>query len=172
MVESAVYALLCATAVVFAAGFPRGQQTAALFASCALTANWVFCGWTYEPVCPQTLLKAATGVFIPSYIWWEPADFAVALVSFLLGRRHWWGWAMLWLGMCQLVAHQAHEWGVSDAPYLWWLDKLLLAQVAVFLLGGWKGVRDAVSSAVDHLSRLRGVGSRIAPVPQTTEVAP
>lgn len=145
MSGAAVYLGLCVAAVLVAACAPVPARRRAVAAALVLLANWLFCEWTYAANAPQNLLYWRTGLYVEAFRWWAAADLVTALLGFLLGRDHWWGVALLLIGMFQMVPHHAREIEAISKPlYLFTLDKLLLAQIALFFMIGGRGVGDGI----------------------------
>lgn len=133
MNEALVYAGLCAAACGFAVCAPRGQRLAAFVVAVALNANWWICAWTYSASPPQ----AALGISAVDL--WCLLDLSVGVSALVAGVRHWWGWALWFLAVGQECFHMGH-FLLENQTYTFWLDKLLLAQVAVFVLIGGRRV--------------------------------
>lgn len=133
MIEALTYAGLCAAACGFAACAPRGQRFGALTVAASLNANWWICAWSYSSSSPQ----AALG--ITAIDLWCLLDLAVGVTALVAGVRHWWGWALWFIAIGQECFHMGH-FLLENQMYTFWLDKLLLAQVAVFFLIGGRSV--------------------------------
>ena len=133
MNETLAYAGLCAAACGFAACAPHGQRLGAFFVSLAFNANWWLCAWTYSASPPQTYLGMSAVDL------WCLFDLAVGVTALVAGVRHWWGWALWFIAIAQECFHTGH-FLLENQTYTFWLDKLLLAQVAVFFLIGGRSV--------------------------------
>jgi hypothetical protein len=169
--EQLLYFGLCVASLLFAAHVPAMQRAPAIASATAILTNWAFGQWTYAPAAPQNLIFYSTGFYLQPYQMWAAVDCAATMVAIIAGRRWWWGWALLWLGMAWQVLHTLRDYGLlSGAPYLAWLDAVLLGHIAVFVVIGEKGMRDAVR--VHASVGVRGVVSRraLSKVPQ--EVTP
>lgn len=142
--EALIYPGLCFGAAVFAAHAPLGQRLSAIGLSLVLLANWFFVEWTYTAHPPQAWLRAQ-GVPSSAVDLWTVADMVLAFAALFFARLRWWGWAIYILCMMQIGAHSFRS-NMTDENYTFWLDKMLLAQVAVFLLLGGKGVSDRLSN--------------------------
>jgi len=150
--EAVIYFGLCVLAIVFAAHAPKGDRTHAGLLAMCLTLNWLFVQWTYAAMSPQAMIRGA-GLPIGTVDLWAIADLALGWVSVRIGWNRWWGWAIFALCMAQLCFHPARPL-LGDALYTFWLDKILLAQVAVFILIGGRRVANRLSSS----ARLRWLG--------------
>lgn len=142
--EALIYLGLCLGAVVFAAHAPVGQRLAAFVLAAGIVLNWCFVEWTYSASSPQAWLRAQ-GIPTSAVDLWTVADLYVGVLALVTGRLRWWGWAVYMLCMTQIGAHSYRS-QLSDENYTFWLDKMLLAQVAVFFLLGGKGVSDRMCS--------------------------
>lgn len=142
--EALIYLGLCLAAVVFAVHAPVGQRLAAFALAAGIALNWCFVEWTYSASSPQAWLRAQ-GIPTSSVDLWTIADLCVGVLAIFTGRLRWWGWAVYMLCMTQVFAHSFRA-QMSDENYTFWLDKMLLAQVAVFFLLGGKGVSDRLCS--------------------------
>jgi hypothetical protein len=133
MNEALTYAGLCAAAFGLAAFAPRGQRLRAMLVAATLNLNWWLCAWTYSTYPPQTALGlSATDL-------WCIFDMSLGVIAVASGVRHWWGWALWFIAIAQECFHVGRFLFV-DETYTFWLDKLLLAQVAVFFFIGGRGV--------------------------------
>lgn len=142
-----LYAFGCVAAVGFATHFPRRQRYAAMLMACGLLTVWVAVEWTYSGYSPKVIIHALTGVSIVSTDLWPPLDAAFGIAAIALGRRTWWGVALWALATLQCCFHVAFSLGAMDVTvYLSVLDKSLVCEIAVFLVGGYRGVSDRCSS--------------------------
>jgi len=124
-----VHAAYVAAAVTCAFHAPAPQRRAARVLGLALLGNWLTCGLPY-----------VRDTVIDPVDLWAVMDATLGAVAITLSRR-WWGWAVWALAVCQVCFHLCHGL-LEDALYTWWLDRLLEAMVAVFLLLGGRGVYD------------------------------
>ena len=141
--EAALYLGLCVTAVVFAVHAPKGDRLAATTLACGLLGNWLFVAWTYAGASPQAWLRAQ-GLPFHAPDLWAIADLCLGVLAVRVGLHRWWGWAVFSLCMLHLCMHPARPL-LGDALYTFWLDKVLLAQIAVFILIGGRGIADRLS---------------------------
>lgn len=151
------YLIACVGAVAFAAGFPAGERRAGLVMAIALLANWLFVGWTYEPTSPH-LLARAYGFPSQARDFWAVSDALFGGLVYAMGwseqdqKPYWWSTALWYFAIMQLGLHVARQFcGMESAVYLWGLDKLLLAEVAIFICVGANGVSDWLSAGFDRL---------------------
>jgi len=150
--EAAIYLGLCVGAVAFASQAPKGDRLAASILASGLLANWLLVEWTYSTLSPQAAIRA-WGLSVTATDLWAIADLALGVLAVRTGWHRWWGWAVFLLCMAQLCFHPARPL-LGDALYTFWLDKILLAQVAVFILIGGRRVANRLSSS----ARLRWLG--------------
>ncbi len=153
-VEAIIYFGLCLAAVAFAAHAPAGDRLRAVLLALGLVLNWLFVAWTYAPVSPQSLIRSA-GLPIATVDLWAIADLALGAWAVRVGWRHWWGWTVFAFCICHLCMHPMRPL-LGDALYTFWLDKILLAQVAVFILIGGRKVANRLSNSA-RLHRLGGI---------------
>lgn len=151
--EAVIYFGLCVLAIVFAAHAPKGDRTNAALLALCLTFNWLFIQWTYAAMSPQAVIRAA-GLPIGTVDLWAIADLALGWASVRIGWNRWWGWTMFALCIAHLCMHPARPL-IGDEIYTFWLDKILLAQVAVFILIGGRKVANRLSNSA-RLHRLGG----------------
>jgi len=142
--EALIYFGLCLAAVMFSIHAPVGQRLAAFVLAAGIALNWCFVEWTYSASSPQAWLRAQ-GIPTSAVDLWTIADLSVGVLAIFTGRLRWWGWVVYMLCMTQVFAHSFRG-QLSDENYTFWLDKMLLAQVAVFFLLGGKGVSDRMCS--------------------------
>lgn len=142
--EALIYFGLCLAAVVFAVHAPVGQRLAAFVLAAGIVLDWCFVEWTYSASSPQAWLRAQ-GIPTSAVDLWTIADLSVGVLAIFTGRLRWWGWSIYMLCMAQVFTHSFRT-QLSDENYTFWLDKMLLAQVAVFFLLGGKGVSDRLCS--------------------------
>lgn len=154
--EDALYLGLCVVALVVAAHAPEDQRNGAFLAALLLLANWLLCGWTYQANAPQIWLRSK-GLPVAAVDIWVCADVAMGGLSLLLAKVRWWGWILWSIAVAQVSFHYFNE-ALTDAAYLFWLDKLLLAQIACFILIGGNGVVQRVGRGWASVPFLRGVG--------------
>lgn len=161
--EAMVYLGLCVGALAFATHAPKGDRLAASILASGLLANWLFGAWTYANLSPQAAFRD-WGVPVRATDLWALADLALGALAVRVGWHRWWGWAVFFLCMAQLCMHPARPL-IGDTLYTFWLDKILLAQVAVFILIGGRGVANRLSSGA-RLYRLgrtaKGLHSKVA----------
>lgn len=135
-----IYGVLHGLGIVFGAHFPVGEKRSGLVLSLLLTATWLvyISAWTSTPVGP------ALGLLNRDV--WQFDDCFVGVVALALGYRRWWGWA-IWSGaMTFEMFHQAYVWGLWDfEAYSYTMDKVLLLQLAVFLIVGGPGIGARIS---------------------------
>lgn len=156
--EALIYLGLCMGAVVFAVHAPRGERLAASILAGGLLANWLFVAWTYAALSPQAAIRG-WGLPIHATDLWAMADLALGALAVRVGWHRWWGWAVFSLSMGHLCMHPARPL-LGDALYTFWLDKILLAQVAVFILIGGRGIANRLSFRA-RLHRLGGIAQRV-----------
>lgn len=145
-----IYGALLLAAMAFAAHAPKEERAAALCLSALLLGNWLLCGWTYAEHPPQRW------VGITAVDLWSIADALLGAAAVALTCR-WWGWAIWSLTVMQIALHLFRG-AMPDAAYTGWLDVLLQAQIACFLVLGGRGVSDRIG---DLRRRLRRSASRI-----------
>jgi hypothetical protein len=150
--EAIVYLALCVGAVTFATHAPKGERLAASILAAGLLANWLFVAWTYATSSPQAAIRS-WGLPIHATDLWAIADLALGALAVRVGWHRWWGWAVFSLSMGHLCMHPARSL-IGDTLYTFWLDKILLAQVAVFILIGGRGIANRLS----FRARLHWVG--------------
>jgi hypothetical protein len=155
--EALIYLGLCMGTVVFAAHAPKGERLAASILAGGLLANWLFVAWTYAPMSPQAAIRS-WGLPIHATDLWAVADLALGALAVRVGWHRWWGWAVFSLCMAHLCMHPARPL-IGDELYTFWLDKILLAQVAVFILIGGRGIANRLSFRA-RLHRLGGFTQR------------
>lgn len=153
--DSAFYLVLCVAAIGFAAHSPRYDRIGAVMASAMLLANWLICAATYAVYSPQSVARDI-GIPMTGIDVWACADATLGGVVLTLSRARWWGWVLWAIAMAQLALH-GFNMHMSDAVYLGALDKLLIAQVAIFIFLGSNGVVQRISSWRDRISRIRRV---------------
>lgn len=83
---------------------------------------------------------------------WAVADAVFGVLAIRLAWRFWLGWAVWALSILHVCFHIGHFW-LADETYTFWLDAILLAQLACFLKVGGNGVRDRLLGSLD-LGRL------------------
>ena len=153
--DSAFYLVLCVAAIGFATHSPRYDRIGAVVASAMLLANWLICAATYAVYSPQSVARdigiPMTGIGV-----WACADATLGGIVMTLSRARWWGWALWAIAMAQVTLH-GFNMHMSDAVYLGALDKLLIAQVAIFIFLGSNGVVQRIGSWRDRFSRVRRV---------------
>lgn len=145
--------VLCVVAVIVAGHAPPEHRRVAVALAAGCLANWLFCGWTYRA--PVLVQRHAIEL-------WTMADAAVGMAAVTLAHRFWLGWAVWAVSIVQVGFHLLHA-QMADAAYLFWLDKLLLAQLACFLMVGGNGVRDRLSAGVDLRRLVRAPRARPQP---------
>lgn len=151
--DSAFYLVLCVAAIGFAAHSPRYDRIGSVVASAMLLANWLICAATYAVYSPQSVARDI-GIPMTGIDVWACADATLGGVVLTLSRARWWGWVLWAIAMAQLALH-GFNMHMSDAVYLGALDKLLLAQVAIFIFLGSNGVVQRISGWRDRISRIR-----------------
>lgn len=150
--EDALYLGLCVVALVVAAHAPEDQRNGAVTIAALLLANWLLCAWTYAASSPQAFARAY-GVPLSGIDLWVFADTIVGASAIALSKARAWGWALWGISVAQLTLHYFNE-GMSEVAYLYALDKLLLAQIAVVIWLGSKGVGQRVGRWRDRVSRM------------------
>lgn len=153
--DSAFYLVLCVAAIGFAAHSPRYDRIGAVVASAMLLANWLICAATYAVYSPQSVARDI-GIPMTGIDVWACADATLGGVVLTLSRARWWGWVLWAIAMAQLALHGFNT-HMIDAVYLGALDKLLIAQVAIFIFLGSNGVVQRISGWRDSISRIRRV---------------
>jgi len=154
---------LCVTAIMFAALASSGRREALPLAA-LLFADWLLYVLSWTPYKPANLFPG----LLNSKDLWSIMDGIFGACAIVTAYRYWWGWALLLSVMCQEVLHAAYWLRVYDfETYSGFLDITFLAQVALFLVLGGRGVRDYLNRCIDRL----GVSRRAqgAPRPQTVE---
>jgi hypothetical protein len=135
---------VCAGALAASAfARPRERQPAVVLA-CFLFASWMVTVATWTPWSIDLLLTAYTPFEVHSIDVWATLNGAGAILSIYLAWQFWWGWA-LWALLTVACANDV----------VWWLhlvewrqfsanaDMLFMAEEAVFLYVGGKGLKDA-----------------------------
>lgn len=143
--EALIYLGLCAGAIVFACHASKDQRLASVTLAIGLLTNWLLVEWTYAGAAsPQATLRG-WGMPASAVDLWAIFDLSLGVLAIVTGRTRWWGWAIYGLCLAQVMTHvlRVH---FTDATYTFWLDKMLLAQVAVFVLLGGRGVSDRMFS--------------------------
>lgn len=150
---------LCAAAVFAAAHVPVGRRAAIILAA-ALFANWLLYVLAWTPFKPAALFDG----LLSSKDLWAIMDGLCGMLAVAIAHRYWWGWAMWSAAVMQEFAHGAYLFGLVEfggrgfldlSTYSGALNTIFLAQVALFLLIGGRGIGDRIHH---NLDRLRGVG--------------
>lgn len=137
---------LCATAILFAA-FSSGRREALPLAA-LLFADWLLYVLSWTAFKPANLFHG----LLNSKDLWAIMDGILGACAVVTAYRYWWGWALLLSVMCQEVLHAAYWLRVYDfETYSGFLDITFLAQVALFLVLGGRGVRDYLNRCFDRL---------------------
>lgn len=144
---AAVVCAIVASACVPARSRPMTLALAAVFA-----VNWLDYVLSYSARPPVAILWDY-GIYLRSNDVWAMLDASVAVVALLcwVNARAWWGAAIYSLALAQVILHGLY-WDIQTLPrdiYYPALDKLFLAQVAVFILAGGGGLVDRIGRVLD-----------------------
>ncbi|MBB4616897.1 hypothetical protein [Sphingomonas abaci] len=151
MAEKLIYLALCVAALGFAAHARVDQRRPAVTLAAMVLGNWLLCEWTYHA--PAVVQRHAVEI-------WMMIDTLLGMAAIVFVNRFWFGWTIWALATTQVCFHLVHPL-LSTSTYLFWLDKLLLAQLACFFMVGQNGVRDRLFAGFD-LRRLVRAASEAA----------
>lgn len=146
------YLALCAAAIVVAAHALPERRNAAFGLAVLCLMNWVFVGWTY-----RADMDADDAIQL-----WAIADAALGIFAIRYAWRFWLGWTLWALTIMHVCFHIGHLW-LPDETYTFWLDAILLAELACFLKVGGNGVRDRLLGGLDLRWMVRAAGARSQP---------
>ena len=151
-----VNGLLCAAAVLFAAHTGKARRVA-LPLAVLLFAGWLQYILAWTPYKPANIF----GGLLNSKDLWSIMDGILGALAITTAYRFWWGWALLLTSWCQEVLHVAYWLRAYDfGAYSGFLDLTFLAQIALFLVIGGRGVRDHINRSIGNLGISRwGHGS-------------
>lgn len=149
-------------ALVSAIGMPGDQRRAAGALAALFALNW----WHFiQSYSPRPLAAALWDIGLPlaSNDLWALLDAVTAMVALVIAamKRAWWGAAIFILSTSQVFCHGLY-WDVGLLPrgiYYPALDKLFLAQVAVFIFAGGGGIVSRARRFLDSGRHVRRTGS-------------
>lgn len=144
-------AILVAAALLFSANFAPEQRRQAMTCCGVIAANWLSYVLSWTPFAPHFALKAL-GVLIPSENIWTIVDTLSAIAVLIVAYERQWAWA-LWGCLTMQVLKSAinSTFGGEFDAYTRFLDLLFWAQIACFIMGGWRGVWNRLSDIVADL---------------------
>lgn len=136
---------LCVGAIVFASHVPT-ERKAAVALACLMFLGWAFYVSAWTAASPAKALSAA-GVPINSKDLWSIMDALFGLAAVGLAWMTWWGRALWMTALTSTALHLSYRFGGADFDaYSHALDKVLLAQIALFIFIGGRGVSDRIVS--------------------------
>ncbi len=148
-----------AGAIVCAFGLPEHQRRGGVGLAVLLGASWLHFVLSYSSRPPVALLWNL-GIYVASNDVWALLDGLLAFFAALCwahDRRAWWAAAIYALALTQVVMHGLY-WDLRLLPkpaYYGGLDKLFLAQVAVFILTAGGGIVAGIGRIFDRRGHVR-----------------
>lgn len=155
MVEVFINGLLMLVAVFFATYVDKDRRGEAVAAALVLLAVWVLYVLSWTPLSLARGASAVLDVKVSSQDLWPVVDALAAMGIVLACFRRWWGWALWATLAAQVLIHYGNQqWSFDFGTYSHVLDGLFLAQIAIFILIGGRGVVDLLHRGIGRLRLL------------------
>lgn len=148
---------MCAVAIVFAAHAPD-HRSAAVTLAALMTLGWAFYVSAWTDASPAMAL-AALGLPVTNKDMWSVMDALFGFAAIALAFMTWWGWALWATALTATAMHLSYRYGAGDFDaYSHVLDKILLAQMAIFYVIGGRGVADRIARVGTRCRRILPMG--------------